>query len=246
MSNLEHDTTNDTRLSDFKSVVHELGREAAAGKDSLPNLAIAAARAVFDGVLDVSKDASGRDGAARVFDWYATSEGKKAIHDRTENGVKANVSKLRQILNAAGNPKYDFVDVLNRAIVIRRDERDNDQDVKPAYAAFVDVAREQLKHDTELSDDMIRDTILKSTNTREVTLEGELKKIEKALENVIGGEKWPHIKDQSPEVLAAAQYVKERRVAVEAQLKQKNALDNALKVGAITQEVYDASMGVAA
>lgn len=246
MSNLEHDTTNDTRYADFKGVVHELGRDAAAGKDSLPNLAIAFARAVADGVIDPAKDTSGRDGAARVFDWYATSEGKKAVHDRTENGLKANVSKLRQIQNAAGNPKYDFVDVLNRAILIRRDAKDDDLEVKPAYAAYVDVAREQLKHDEEISDDMIRDVVLKSANTREVTLEGELKKIEKALENIVTGEKWDHIKDQSHEVITAASLVKERRVAVEAQLKTKKALGDALAAGIITQEAFDERMALAA
>lgn len=246
MSNLEHDTTNDTRFADFKGVVHELGRESAAGKDSLPNLAIAFARAVADGVLDPAKDAAGRDGAARVFDWYATSEGKKAVHDRTENGLKANISKLRQIQNAAGNPKYDFVDVLNRAILVRRDCKDNDLDVKPAYAAYVDVAREQLKHDDEISDDMIRDVVLKSNNTREVTLEGELKKIEKALENIVTGEKWDHIKDQSHEVMTAATLIKERRVAVEAMLKTKKALSDALEAGVITQEAYDERMALVA
>lgn len=246
MGNLEHDAANDTRLQDFKSVVHELGREAAAGKDSLPNLAIAFVRAVSDGVIDMGKDTSGKDGAARTFDWYAQSEGKKAVHDRTENGLKANVSKLRQLGNFAGNPKWDAVDVLNRAILVRRDAKDNDVDVKPAYAAFVDVAREQLKHDTELNDDQLRDIVIKTAKEREVTLEGELAKIEKALENVISGEKWAHIKDQSPEVLTAAAMVKERRVAVEAMLKTRKALDDALAANIITQEVYDERMALAA
>src|SRR5258705_3999538 len=94
---LEHDTTNDTRLADFMGMVRELGRDAAQGKDALPNLAISFVRAVADQVIDLAKDQDGDDGAARIFKTYAASEGKKAVHDRTETGLKANISKLRQL-----------------------------------------------------------------------------------------------------------------------------------------------------
>lgn len=212
---LTHDTTNDTRLSDFMSVVRELGRDAASGKDSLPNLAVATVRAVADGVIDTSKDASGDDGAARIFKAYAAAEGKKAVHDRTENGLKANISKLRQLCNFAGNPKWDAVDVLNRAIVQRQQARDTDEmEVKPAYAAFVDVAREQLKHDDELSDDMLRDIVLKSAKEREVTVEGQLKKAQKIIDELIAGEKHPGVQDQSPEVIQVGELLNTRLTAL--------------------------------
>jgi hypothetical protein len=117
MTTLAHDTTNDTRLADFEGRVRQFGRDAAAGKDSLPNLAIDFARSVYDGVIDPKPDATGDDAAARYFKMYAASEGKKAVHDRTETSIKAQVSKLRTIQKAASNPKFDFVDVLNRAHV---------------------------------------------------------------------------------------------------------------------------------
>jgi hypothetical protein len=212
---MTHDNSvNDTRLSDFMGTVRELGRDAAAGKDSLPNLAVAFTRAICDGVIDVAKDATGDDGAARVFKTYAAAEGKKAIHDRTEAGLKANISKMRQIQNAANNPKWDFVDVLNRAHTIRQQARADDIDVKPAYAGFVDVAREQLKHDEALDDAMIFATVTKTVSEKEVTLEGQLKKASKILEDIITGEKHPHIKDQSPEILAAAEQINARLAAL--------------------------------
>src|ERR1700756_4094503 len=120
MTSLAHNTQNDTRLSDFMGAVRELGRHAAQGKDSLPNLAMAFCRAVQDGVIDMAKDSDGKDGATRVFGEYAKAEGKKAIHDRTESGLKANVSKLRQIGTFAGNPKWDAIAVLNTAHIIRQ------------------------------------------------------------------------------------------------------------------------------
>lgn len=240
MSNLAHNTKNDTRAEDFKSFVHEKGREHAAGEDSLPSLAVAFARAVADGVIDIKADSSGKDAAARVFEWYATSAGKKAYHNRT--GTTQQVSKLRQIGKAANTPKWDFVDVLNRGIVLRRDLMDNNIEVKPAYAAYVDIAREQLKHDDAMTDAMLDDVVRKVAKERDVTLEGELKKIEKALENVISGEKWAHIRDQSQSILTAAAMVKERRVEVELQLKTQKVLDDALANGVLTQEEYEAKL----
>jgi hypothetical protein len=214
MTSLEHDTQNDTRLSDFMSVVRELGRDAAMGKDALPNLAISFVRAVSDQVIDLAKDQNGDDGAARVFKAYAASEGKKAVHDRTETGLKANISKLRQLGNFASNPKWDAVDVLNKAHTIRQDAKRDDIDVKPAYAAFVDVAREQLKQDDELTDAQLFAAVTKTDNSREVTLEKELTAIHKKMEKLITGENSNQLKDQSPELIQAHELIGQRLAAL--------------------------------
>lgn len=234
---LAHDTTNDTRLQDFMGTVRELGRDSAAGKDALPNLAVAFARAVYDGVVETKADQHGDDAAARVFKTYAASEGKKKVHDRTESGLKANISKLRQIQKASElRSKLDFVDVLNRAHTIRQTAIDDDIDVKPAYAAFVDVAREQLKHDEELDDAMLFAAVTSTTTTKEVTLEGQLKKAQKILEDVIAGEKHPHIKDQSPEVLAAAEQLNARLAMLMTTKAQSDAVAKALAAGYVMDE----------
>ena len=222
---------NDTRLEDFAKVVRELGREAASGKDALPNLAVVFARAVYDGVVDPAKDTNGDDGAARWFKEYAKSEGKKAFHDRGEQSQKAQISKLRQIQNAAANPKFDFVEVLNRAITIRQQAIKDSLEVKSPYPAYVDVAREQLKYDDELDDAIIFATVTKNETTKEVTLEGQLKKAAKILEDVITGEKHPGVKDQSPEIIAAAEQLNVRIGALLLAQQQSDALEKALAAG---------------
>ena len=100
--------------------------------------------------------------------------------------------------------------MLNRAITIRQKAIDDSLDVKSPYPAYVDIAREQLKIDDELSDDVIFATVTKSESAKEVTLEGQLKKAAKILEDIITGEKHPHIHDQSPEVLMAAEQINAR------------------------------------
>lgn len=234
MTSLEHDTTNDTRLTDFMTEVREFGRNSAQGKDSLPNLAHAFVRAVCDGVLDVKEDADGHDGAARVFHEYAKSEGKKAVHNRSTDSLKAQISKLRALQKFAANPKWDAVDVMNRAFVIHRDNRDvHELDVKPAYAAYVDLAREQLKQDDALTDAQISAVMCKSTNQREVTLESKLEKIKKTVEGIITGEDKDGIKDQSPEIIQVQELLAQRLAALMQAAQQKLEDDKIAEATAI-------------
>jgi hypothetical protein len=212
--NLEHAPTNDTRLADFMTSVRELGRDEAMGKDSLPKLAVAFVRAVADGVLDMDKDTDGNDGAARVYYDYVKSKTKKQVHDRSDAGLKANISKLRQIGIFAGNPKWDAVEVFNKTFTIRADHEKDDIAVKPAYAAFVDVAREQLKQDDQLSDAQIGATVMTTSKTKEVTLEGQLQKCAKILEEIITGENKHGIKDNSTEVHQASEAITQRLAAL--------------------------------
>jgi hypothetical protein len=213
-TSLVHSGTNDTRLNDFMSQVREFGRDSASGKDALPKLAHAVVRAVCDGVVDTAKDADGNDAAARIFTEYVKSEGKKAVHERTGNGLKANISKLRQIVNFAGNPKWDAVDVMNRAFACRQDLVEHDIDPKPAYASYVDLAREQLKQDDALTDEQIAAVMMKTTKEREVTLQGELEKMKKKVEGFITGEDKNGIKDQSPELIQIQELLGQKLAAL--------------------------------
>ena len=238
-TSLAHDNSaNDTRLSEFMTEVREFGRAEASGKDALPMLAVAVVRAVCDGVLDTGKDASGDDAATRVFNEYAKARGRKQIHERTEGGLKANISKLRQIVTFAGNPKYDAVDVLNRAIIMRNKLLDDEIDVKPAYAAYVDLARAQIKEDDALSDDMIEAVIRKGPG-RDKTLEGELEKIAKSLEKIVTGENAHGIQDQSPEIVKAHELIGARLAALLHRAKTLKALEDAVATGILTQEEAD-------
>lgn len=213
-TSVEHDASvNDTRFSDFMSNVREFGRAEAAGKDALPMLTVAVVRAVADGVVDLDKDSDGNDAAARIYTAYAQAKTKKAVHERTDNGLKANISKLRQIITFAGNPKYDAVDVLNRAIVRRKEMEEQEIDVKPAYAAYVDVARAQNKQDDPLTDEQITECVGKAP-PRDKTLEGELEKIQKAIDKIITGENPHGIKDQSSELVQAHELIGARLAAL--------------------------------
>jgi hypothetical protein len=205
-----HTLKNDTRLEEFEQFVKDQGKASAMGDEALPVFAIGFVRAVYDGVVDVAKDANGDDASTRYFKKYAAAEGKKKFHDRSTNSQKAQVSKLKQLEKAASNPKFDFVDVLNRGVTIRQQAVKDGIEVKSPFPAYVDLAREQLKQDDELTDDVIYSTVVKSDTTKEKTLEGELKAIAKKLEKIVTGENADGIIDQSPEVLVAAEQINQR------------------------------------
>ena len=236
MSALAHNTQNDTRLAEYEAFVREKGREDAMGKDALPGLAVGFVRAVYDAVIDPAKDKNGEDAATRTFKLYAASSGKKAYHDRSAASQKVQVSKFKQLEKAAGNPKWDFVDILNRAIVIRQKAMDDEIEVKSPFPAYVDVAREQLKLDDEMSDDMIFATVTKSESTREVTLEGQLKKAAKILEDIITGEKHPGICDQSQEVITASEQLNARISGLVTLRETQEKLEKAIEMGFVKNE----------
>lgn len=239
--NLTHGATNDTRLKDYMATVREDGRLRAQGRDSLPNVAIRFIRAVADEVIDTAKDADGMDAAARVFTAFADADGAKSVHDRSPDSVKAQISKLRALQKFASNPKWDAVQVGNDVVIAIEDYRKDQIDTKSTYAALVDVAREQLKSDTQLTSSEIGVLVLPTTNVREVTLESKLEKIAKQIEEVVTGENKDNIMDQSPELNQAYELVKERSKQLLA-MSTKNADDKVLaEIAARRGGVYVAS-----
>lgn len=234
MNNLAHSPVNDQRLTDFMSQVRDFGRDSARGRDALPKLAVSFVRAVADGYLDLSKDSTGRDGAARVYEAYVQAETKKSIHNRTDGGLKGNISKLRQLGVFASNPKFDPVAELDRCIARRSELAANEVKVKPAYAAYVDYAREQNKHDDPMSDDQIDETVRVTKAEREVTLVGELEKIQKKIEGFITGEDKHGIKDQSPELIQVQELITQRLAALKLREDTIVALVKARETGVIS------------
>lgn len=223
---------NDTRFDDFMSDVRQFGRNAAEGKDALPMLAARVVAAANDGVIDLDKDkhGDGVDDAAFLYAEYSKSEAKKSVHEMTDGGKKANVSKLRQIIKFGGMTTCDPVDVFNRTVIKRKKMVAADQKVKPAYASYVDVARAQLDLDRDMSDDEIAATITRK-GPEPKDLEKILRPIEKALEGVISGENKHGVKDQSPEVITAFEQIRSRLAALIAVRETGEAIKTLQKHG---------------
>lgn len=203
-------SNNAKRLKDLLSQVGKLGEEASLGKDSLPKLAHAVVKAAADGIIDLeTKDAKGNDQAHAIYEKYVAGESKKAIHEHSAGGKKANVSKLRQLISMGCMTTVDGVEVMQRAFQARENMIADSAKVKPAYPFYVDVAREQLKVNKPLSDNELNDIAMKDAPNAK-TLEGELKRAFNILEGLVTGENRDKIKDGDALTEAAYNAIKER------------------------------------
>jgi hypothetical protein len=203
--NLTHGATNDTRLHDLELRVNQYGRDKQAGIDSMPKFALDFIRGVQEEYIDIKHDANKEDGAVRFFNRYA--EAGKAVHDRSGDSVKAQQSKFRALQKAAANPKWDFIQVADHAVRAIAQFRKDQIDTKGTFAALVDVAREQMKTDVELTYDEVAVICLPTSVVKEVTVESKLAKISKQMEELITGEGKDGLKDQSPELMQAQELV---------------------------------------
>ncbi len=198
---------NSVGLSDVTKKVRQLGADSAAGKDSLPGLAITVVSAaaggaftaddLFDSKGAITPLGDGVDFAEYLYTEFAKAESKKQVH--TENGTKANVSKLRQLGKMGMLTTCDPISVVDRTMTIRNNMvKVNDVKVFSAYPALVSVARAQLALDRDISDDEITSTVLKPS-TKEKGLEAKFRTAYKVLEDMITNDK-----EQSDEVINAA------------------------------------------
>jgi hypothetical protein len=191
----------------FKDV-NKFGKASGEGASALGRLGLRVLRAAADGILSTAKpQGGGKDDATLVYEAYTAMDSKHAEH--TAGGAKANASKLRQVI-AMGcmTTLSDPVAVGDRCVAIR--ERMEGADLKPKalFAALVDVAREQISSDTELTDAQIEAACTKSKT--EKTLEKEWQAIHKKVEGLITGEASHGLKDNSDTALKIAELVDER------------------------------------
>lgn len=202
---------NDKRFGDLMKQVTKFGEESSLGRDSLPKLAASVVRAAADGVLDLeTKDAKGNDAAAQIYEKYSIAESKKAVHEHSSGGKKANVSKLRQLIAMGCMTTVDAVMVLDEAFKAREGMlREDGVKVKSAYPYYVDVAREQLKSKTPLDKRALEELAVKDAPAPK-ELEDELKRVLKVLEGLVTGENKHNLRDKDELTEAAFNAVKER------------------------------------
>lgn len=218
---------NDTRRADFDKLVKKLGGEAALGKDALPKLAQYVLRAAADDVI-------GLDDATDIYKSYLTTENNKLIHEQSKGSLNAQSSKLRQIIAMGLMRSIDPVAVMQEAFLIREQmKKDGEKGLKPAYAFYVDVAREQQTKETALSAGELEDLARRAAPEKDVLkeLEGMVKK----LEGIISGENRYGMHDDSQNVIDAYDALKSRIATLIMEEQKLNLMREAAKLGMVMQ-----------
>jgi hypothetical protein len=83
---------------------------------------------------------------------------------------------------------------------------------------------------------MIFAVITKTESTKEVTVEGQLKKAAKILEDLITGEKYPGVQDTSAETHAASEAITTRINEIIKLQTEREALEKALAAGYVLND----------
>lgn len=239
MSNLNHNANiNDTRFSDLTKVVTRLGKDAAEGADALPKLAFAVVTAAYDGVIDTEKkhdspaDGAGMkvDDAAVIYATYMNAEGKKSYSDYKSTGIKANASKLRQLVGLGLNTKCEGPKVLARAAEIRDRMAKSNTKVLSAYPAFVNVARAQNDLDHEITDDEIMTAVAKPP-AEDKGLVDYVTRAKKQIEKIITGENPDNVQSQDERLISAFEKLNEFLSMCERRAKLQAMIDQAAELG---------------
>lgn len=224
--------TNDKRFGDLMKQVTKFGEESSLGRDSLPKLAHAVVKAAADGVLDLeTKNDKGLDAAAQIYEKYAIAESKKAVHEHSAGGKKANVSKLRQLIAMGCMTTIDAAEVMQNAYQARENmSREEGVKLKSAYPFYVDVARKQLESKTPLSMKQLEDIVQKDAPAPK-ELEDILKQAMKLLEGLVTGENKFKVQDTDELTEAAFNAVKERLDKMATLRMREKLMKDAAKLG---------------
>lgn len=116
--------------NDVYALAKHLGGVVATARNSLSDLAVATAEAAVKGKLD-------EDDAQGIYEEYIKAT--EPEHVPTDNAIRANVSKLRQIIKVAANDR-EVLDLFERVRQMHGKLKTHTRTV-PLYTAYVDAAR---------------------------------------------------------------------------------------------------------
>jgi hypothetical protein len=142
-------------VADLLRDVAALGKESALSALAKPKMGLTIADAAFKGII-TAVDAEATYEAYLKGRTKALSSSALGAGDATAGSIKANVSKNKQIIDAAMLPKVDFCATLDRLIILREQMVSADEKVIDAFSAFVEAARTQKNQpDYDLDEDQI-------------------------------------------------------------------------------------------
>lgn len=225
--------SNDNRLKVYNSTLEKLGKESAGSDLAKPFMALTVIKAAADNLITPDDAEAGY--RTYMKGRQSVMTGKKAMglgagdNLGTDNSIKANASKNRQLIVAAQLPDIDFHDVCTRAVELRKNLllEEEGVKVKPTFDVFVDCARTQqeLAEEGELTDEQIKDEIRKAGSKTKTDLDKILavykatRKLAEELDNI------PEIMAAAGELAAAITGLGEKIPAVTDEEKETEKLE---------------------
>lgn len=177
----------DVYLTNLLAEAEALGAAQAAGVDSRASLFLRIAADTFDGKFRNDKDKDGKDNISKVNAAFNAGASRSKFKEKTAGTISKQESNLR-CANAVGsisvpgvNPKVE----LSRAVDIHAKAFASGERIQSAYNSLISVGVALRTAEEPLSDQEMLDRML--VKQKDKTHETEIRRIHKALENLIQG-----------------------------------------------------------
>lgn len=238
---------NDNRYTKIKAYARTLGEDKAKGEDALPKLAVAIVKAAAEGYItgvknikSARKDDEGNvimlDHVGELYEEYMEKAGTKAVHERSEDSIDVQISKARKFYELGALPLVDGIVVIDKCHEFYTEVNGVKKNKlsKGAYLFYQDVAKAQCHKDNRdaiLSDEAIK-ALMWKPEAGEKTVEGELKRALKILDDLVKGAGKQKLQDNDERTALARNLINERLAelsksakvaALQAQLAALNA-----------------------
>lgn len=214
--------TNGVSFADLLQMAQQLGHEAGRGKDTQIRFLMSMVEGGYHNALDLTPNKHGtdKDDAAKLTEEYVTAQQKAVSFDAKAANQRVAMAKTRTCIKLGGWTKGGVGEPLasvNNLMHMRSKLRQNPAEAKKlddAANTLLNFARAQLKRDTLMSDDEIKEFCYKKQNNlpgAEQIIENAVKALDKLIDGTASSST---VQDSSPEVINARQELRKRLTAI--------------------------------
>ena len=221
-------TPNVITANDLMDVAQELGKEAGKGRDTQIKFLLKVVEGGYHNAVDLAKNKHGQDidDATKLAETYVKARQNSVMFDAKADNQRKLISCLRTNIKLGQWPKGgngEPLQTVNNLWTMWRKLR-----ADPALAKTLDdaantqmkYARAQLKRDTLLSDDELRELCFRKPKGDALTAEERLEATRKLLDKLIKGGFPDGAQDNSSDVIVARDSLTRRLIAI---AKEKGA-----------------------
>jgi len=215
-------TPNVITAADLLDVAQELGKQAGQGKDTQVKFLLKVLEGAYHNAIDLAGNKHGKDidDATKLVEAYVKAQSGATVFDHKAPNQRKTISCARTMIKfgqwtKGGNGEP--IASANNLMTMRQKLRQNPTEAKKlddAANTLLKQARTQLKRDTLLTDEELRQLCYKKPKGDAPTAEERLESTRKLLDKLIKGDLPDGAQDNSSDVIVARDSLTRRLIAI--------------------------------
>jgi len=208
--------------ADLLDVAQELGKQAGQGKDTQVKFLLKVVEGGYHNAIDLSGNKFGKDidDATKLAEAYVKARQSSVVFDAKADNQRKLISTLRTSIKLGQWPKGgngEPLATVNNLMTMRQKLRQNPAEARASTApanTLLKYARAQLKRDTLLTDEELRQLCYKKPKGDAPTAEERIEATRKLLDKLIKGDLPDGAQDNSSDVIVARDSLTRRLIAI--------------------------------